>query len=261
MKLAACIEYDGSAWCGWQRLGHAPSVQEEVERALSKVAAEPVSVVCAGRTDSGVHASGQVIHFETSAERPLRGWLFGSNVNLPDSIALRWIQPVAEDFHARFSALSRRYRYVILNRMARPALLKKRVTWQYHPLDADAMHVAAQALVGEHDFSSFRAAGCQASHARREVQSIAVSRVGDMLYVDIVANAFLHHMVRNIVGSLLKVGDGERPVEWMGELLALQDRTQAGVTAPADGLYLVYVEYPARFGLPGHYVLPYFQLA
>ena len=260
MKLAACVEYAGSAYCGWQRLSHANTVQGEVERAVSAVAAEPVSVVCAGRTDSGVHASGQIIHFETTAERPMRGWLFGSNVKLPDGIALRWVQPVADGFHARFSALSRRYRYVILNRIARPALLSRQVAWYHHALDAEAMHESAQVLLGEHDFSSFRASGCQASHARREIQSLQVSRVGDFIYIDIVANAFLHHMVRNIVGSLLTVGGGEQPVSWMAELLALQDRKRAGMTAPAEGLYFVYVEYPAHFGLPTTYVLPQFAL-
>lgn len=260
IRLAAGVEYDGSAYCGWQRLGHAPSVQEEVERALSSIAAEPVTVVCAGRTDSGVHATGQIIHFETTAVRPLRGWLRGTNIKLPDGIALRWIRPVPVDFHARFSALSRRYRYVILNREARPALLHKRVAWNYHQLDAERMHVAAQYLLGENDFSSFRAAGCQANHALRELQSITVSRNGDCVYIDVQANAFLHHMVRNIVGSLLVVGKGDRSVEWMGELLALRDRTQAGATAPAAGLYFVHVVYPPEFDLPVDYVLPEFVL-
>ncbi len=260
IRLAAGVEYDGSAYCGWQRLGHAPSVQEEVERALSGIAAEPVSVVCAGRTDSGVHATGQIIHFDTTAERPLRGWLRGSNVRLPDGIALRWVQRVPEVFHARFSARSRRYRYIIQNREARPALLNQRVAWNYHRLDTGRMHNAAQYLLGEHDFSSFRAAGCQANHALRELQSIAVSRQGDFIYMDVQANAFLHHMVRNIVGSLLLVGKGERPVEWLGELLALRDRTRAGATAPAAGLYLVHVEYPAEFDLPADYTLPEFVL-
>jgi tRNA pseudouridine38-40 synthase len=260
MKFAACIEYDGSSFYGWQRLSHGPSVQESVEQALSKVADESISVVCAGRTDSGVHGIGQVIHFETTAQRPERGWLFGTNAHLPDGVAVRWVKPVAADFHARFSARSRRYRYVILNRAARPALLQKRVHWQYQHLDADAMHEAAQALIGEQDFSSFRAAGCQARHAVREVVSVAVQRVDDFIYVDIVANAFLHHMVRNIVGSLLKVGAGERPVAWMAELLALRDRTVAGMTAPAAGLYFVYVDYPEVFGLPDTYTLPAFRL-
>ena len=261
MKLAACVEYDGTAFCGWQRLSHASTVQASVERALSEVANEPIEAVCAGRTDSGVHASGQIIHFETKAERPLRGWLFGSNVKLPDGIALRWVQPVAEHFHARFSALSRRYRYVILNRWAKPAILKNKVAWYHHALDAPAMHQAAQVLVGEHDFSSFRASGCQATHARRYLQSIAVSRLGDFIYIDVVANAFLHHMVRNIVGSLVEVGSGEQKPEWMAQLLVERDRRLAGMTAAAAGLYFVYVEYPAEFGLPVDYSLPQFILS
>ncbi|MEZ5451279.1 MAG: tRNA pseudouridine(38-40) synthase TruA [Thiothrix sp.] len=260
MKFAACIEYDGSPFYGWQRLSHAPTVQEHVEQALSQVAAEPIQVVCAGRTDTGVHGLGQIIHFETSAERLQRGWLFGSNAHLPDGIAMRWIQPVVEDFHARFSADSRRYRYIILNRQARPALLHKRVHWQHGELDAAAMHQAAQVLVGEQDFSSFRAAGCQARHAIREITEIQVSREQNFIHVDIAANAFLHHMVRNIVGSLLKVGAGERPLEWIAELLALRDRTQAGMTAPAAGLYFVHVAYPEVFGLPSTYTLPRFVI-
>lgn len=260
MKFAACIEYDGSPFYGWQRLSHAPTVQEHVERALSSVAAEPIQVVCAGRTDTGVHALGQVIHFETSAQRPERGWLFGGNAHLPDGVALRWVQPVAEDFHARFSAYSRRYRYIILNRQARPALLHGRVHWQHGALDAGMMHQAAQVLVGEQDFSSFRAAGCQARHAIREITEIRVSREQDFIHVDIVANAFLHHMVRNIVGSLLKVGAGERPPQWIAGLLELRDRTQAGMTAPAAGLYFVHVAYPEAFGLPSTYTLPRFAI-
>ncbi len=260
MKLAACVEYDGTVFSGWQRLSHANTVQGCVEKALSAVANEKIDAVCAGRTDSGVHASGQIIHFETSAERPMRGWLFGSNVKLPDGIALRWVQPVVDDFHARFSALSRRYRYIILNRWAKPAILKNKVAWYHHALDAEAMHCAAQALIGEHDFSSFRASGCQASHARREIHSVKVSRSADFIYIDVVANAFLHHMVRNIVGSLLEVGSGEQKVEWMAELLAQRDRTLGGMTAAASGLYFVYVEYPAHFGLPVDYTLPKFAL-
>jgi tRNA pseudouridine38-40 synthase len=260
MKFAACIEYDGTPFYGWQRLSHGPTVQENVERALSQVAAHPVSVVCAGRTDTGVHGIGQVIHFETDAVRPERGWLFGTNAHLPDSVAMRWIQPVADEFHARFSARSRRYRYIILNRAARPALLHKRVCWQQSPLDAHAMHAAAQVLIGEQDFSSFRAAGCQARHAMREIISLQVSRAGDFVYVDIVANAFLHHMVRNIVGSLLKVGAGERPVAWMADLLALRDRTQAGMTAVAAGLYFVHVDYPETFNLPTTFTLPAYAI-
>ena len=258
MKFAACIEYDGSPFFGWQRLSHGPTVQGSVEHALSTVAAEPIAVVCAGRTDSGVHGIGQIIHFETHAQRPLRGWVFGSNAHLPDGVAMRWIQPVSDDFHARFSARSRRYRYIILNRQARPALLQQRVCWQHGALDADAMHQAAQALLGEQDFSSFRAAGCQANHAMREMLAISVRREGEFIYLDLVANAFLHHMVRNIAGSLLMVGAGERPIAWIGELLAQRDRTLAGMTAPASGLYFVHVDYPERFGLSSDYTLPSF---
>ncbi len=256
MKFAACIEYDGTAYCGWQRLSHAPSVQEEVEKALSQVANEPITINCAGRTDSGVHGLGQVVHFETDVERGLKGWMLGTNTNLPDDISVIWIQAVDDDFHARFSAVERRYRYVILNRKARPALLNKYVAWFYRPLDELAMDNAAQALVGEKDFSSFRAASCQARHAMREIKEIGVSRQGDYIYVDLVANAFLHHMVRNIVGSLVQVGEGRWSVEQFVTLIDLKDRTKAGVTAPASGLYFVSVAYPERFGLQQDVRLP-----
>ena len=231
-----------------------------MEKALSSVAAHQVSVVCAGRTDSGVHALGQIIHFDTDAQREMRGWLMGSNVKLPAGIALRWVDEADPAFHARFSAINRRYRYVILNRTARPALLHNRVAWKHFPLDAEAMHQAAQSLLGENDFSSFRAAGCQARHAMRELQAISVMRDRDFIYIDVQANAFLHHMVRNIVGSLILVGSGDRPVDWIAELLAQRDRTQAGPTAPASGLYFVHVNYPEAFGLPKDYCPPVFSL-
>ena len=256
MKFAACIEYDGTAYCGWQRLSHAPSVQEEVEKALSQVANEPISIVCAGRTDSGVHGMGQVIHFKTDVERSVKGWMLGTNTNLPDDISVIWIQMVNDDFHARFSALERRYRYIILNRKARSALHNKYVAWFYRPLDELAMHEAAQALLGEKDFSSFRAAACQARHAMREIKEIKVSREGDYIYVDLVANAFLHHMVRNIVGSLVEVGEGRWSVEKFEAVVDLKDRTKAGVTAPASGLYFVSVAYPEQFGIPQGIRLP-----
>lgn len=262
MRYIACIEYDGSAYCGWQRLGHARSVQEEVEKALSSIANHPVDVTCAGRTDSGVHALGQIIHFETQSERLLKAWVLGVNTLLPDDIAVVWAREAPENMgellHARFSAHLRRYRYIILNRPARPGLLTKKVGWVFEALDAPAMNKAAQALVGEHDFSSFRASGCQARHATREVKSIQVKRDGEFIYVDIAANAFLHHMVRNIVGSLIKVGKGDWSVEFMSTLLSLQDRTQAGPTAPASGLYFVHVHYPSVFQLPDEYHLPHF---
>jgi len=250
MKYAACIEYDGTAYFGWQRLTHGSSVQGEVEKSLSKVANHKVELTCAGRTDSGVHGIGQIVHFESDAIRDQKAWQMGCNTNLPDDISMRWIQPVTDDFHARFSAKSRRYRYIILNQITRPAIIYNKVTWFKEDLDADLMHQAAQLLLGENDFSSFRASGCQAKHARRELQEITVSRDGQYVYVDIVANAFLHHMVRNIVGSLFEVGKQARAVEWFSELLEVKDRNQAGITAPACGLYFVSVEYPLEFGLP-----------
>jgi tRNA pseudouridine38-40 synthase len=258
MKFIACIEYNGTAYCGWQRLSHAPSVQEEVEKALSKVANQPVEVTCAGRTDSGVHALGQVIHFETEVDRPLKSWMLGANTNLPDDIAVLWVKEGSEDFSARFSAQLRRYRYVILNRKARSALLRQQVSWIYDPLDAAAMHNAAQALIGEHDFSSFQASSCQSRHANREILEVNVSRDGDYIYVDIAANAFLHHMVRNIVGSLVMVGKGAWEVSFMAELLALKDRKKAGPTARACGLYFVHVHYPSGYQMPDGYKLPIF---
>ena len=250
MKYTACIEYNGTAYCGWQRLSHAPSVQEDVEKALSSVANHDVTINCSGRTDSGVHAIGQIIHFESDAIRDEKAWRMGCNTNLPDDIVLRWIQPIDESFHARFSALSRRYRYIILNHKIRPALLNNKVCWYRDSLDEKQMQQAANLLLGENDFSSFRASGCQAKHAMRELQEITVTRDGKFVYVDIIANAFLHHMVRNIVGGLFEVGDGRRGAEWFSELLDVKDRTQGGVTAPACGLYFVSVEYPAEFGLP-----------
>jgi tRNA pseudouridine38-40 synthase len=261
-RIAAGVEYDGSRYCGWQMQAHGVrTVQDMVQHALQKVAAHPVQVTCAGRTDSGVHATGQVIHFDVSVERPEKAWVLGSNTQLPDDVCIHWARQVDADFSARFSATRRRYRYVILHRQARPALLSGRVSWMYGALDTDAMHVAAQALLGEQDFSSFRSAACQAEHARRFMESITVSKQGDYIYVDVCANAFLHHMVRNIVGSLLQVGLGERPSEWIGQLLRMRDRTLAGPTAPAAGLYLVAVQYPPRYQLPEGGMLPVFAQA
>ena len=259
MKYAACIEYNGTPYKGWQRQSHAPSVQEEVEKALSRLANHTIEINCSGRTDSGVHAIGQVIHFESDAIRDEKAWRMGCNTNLPDDVALRWIQPVDDSFHARFSANSRTYRYIILNQNTRPALLQNRVCWHNlvnQPLDEKLMHQAAQYLLGENDFSSFRAAGCQAKHAMRYMESIDVSRDGHFIYVDITANAFLHHMVRNIVGSLLEVGDAKKPPEWFAELLLVKDRNQAGITADACGLYSVSVKYPQEFKLPQVFPAP-----
>ena len=256
MKYIACIEYDGTAYCGWQRLSHAPSVQQEVEKSLSKVANHCIEVTCAGRTDSGVHAYGQIIHFESDAERTTTGWMMGTNTHLPDDIAVLWLRVVDDEFNARFSAHYRQYRYIIHNRKARSAILDTRATWVFEHLNEQAMHESAQSLVGEHDFSSFRASGCQAQHARRNIHSIDVSRDNDFIYVDIVANAFLHHMVRNIVGTLIRIGMGKWPVSAMAEILAERDRTKAGATAAAHGLYFVYVHYPDHFELPKTYYLP-----
>jgi tRNA pseudouridine38-40 synthase len=250
MRFAIGIEYDGSAYNGWQRQASGTGVQERLEAALGAVAGHDLTVHGAGRTDSGVHASGQVGHFDSDSRRTLRSWLLGANSNLPPDINLTWILPVAPEFHARFSARSRRYRYLILNRMVRSALLRQRVWWVHQPLDAVRMHRAGQLLLGRHDFSAFRAAGCQAKSALRHVQELTVGRDADVLRIDIRADAFLQRMVRNIAGTLVAVGLGERSVEWVGEVLAGQDRTRAGAAAPACGLTLVEVSYPPEFRIP-----------
>lgn len=256
MRLALGVEYDGGGFSGWQRLSQAGaleadgSLQTALEMALSKVAAAPIDTVCSGRTDAGVHARCQVVHFDTQATRDARGWILGTTANLPPTMAVRWCVPVADDFNARFSARARRYRYRILNRSARPGLERQYLGWERMPLDADAMHEAAQALPGERDFSAFRSAQCQATHARRNLQDISVTRAGDEVVVEVQANAFLHHMVRNIVGSLLVVGRGERPVGWIAELLEGRDRTVAGPTAPSAGLLFLGPRYPRHWNLP-----------
>jgi len=249
-KIALGIEYDGSAYNGWQSQKHGYGVQQAVEKAISNVADHDVSVICAGRTDTGVHALGQVIHFETSAERSERSWVLGANANLPKDISVHWAQPVNDDFHARFSALSRRYQYMILNQFSRPAILSKRVTWQGKPLDVDVMAHAAEALVGEHDFSSYRAVACQAKSPIRTVHQLEVTQKGQFICIEICANAFLHHMVRNIAGVLMAIGSGEQKQDWAAEVLAHQDRKLGGVTASPDGLYFVNVAYPEDFSIP-----------
>ncbi|KFN49749.1 tRNA pseudouridine(38-40) synthase TruA [Arenimonas composti] len=256
MRHALGIEYDGSGFSGWQRLKHGPSVQAEVEAALGFVLDHPVDVTCAGRTDAGVHAACQVVHFDSEAPRTPYALRQGMNSRLARSVSVLWAMPVPDDFHARYSARARRYRYRILNRAVRPALLREHLTWERLPLDAAAMHAAAQALVGEHDFSAFRTVHCQAPHPVRELQQISVVREGEQVIVEVQANAFLHHMVRNIVGSLLPVGRGERPAEWVGELLAGRDRSVAGPTAPAAGLLFLGPRYPAAWGLPAGVSLP-----
>ncbi len=261
MRIALGIEYDGSQFCGWQMQSHGiRTVQASVEKALSLVAAEPIQVICAGRTDTGVHAIDQVVHFETSSERPEKAWVLGVNTHLPDDVASVWARPVDDDFSARFTATARQYRYVILNRKARAAILRDKICWRHGELDERLMHQAAQALIGDQDFSSFRSSACQANHPRRVVHFINVHRKGDFIYIDIRANAFLHHMVRNIAGSLLMIGQKEKSVDWMAELLSAQDRTQAGPTAPAGGLYLVKVTYPEHYDFPGKIHLPEFMV-
>lgn len=249
-RYALGIEYDGSQYHGWQRQRYSISVQEILEGVLTGIADTPVSTVCAGRTDTGVHATAQVVHFDIPHERPERAWTLGANTKLPDSIAVTWAKEVDPAFHARFKAVARAYRYVIWNRASRPAIYAKRVTWVYQPLDASAMHEAAQVLVGRHDFSSFRAQGCQARHPTRELHALTVRRSGHLIYLDIRANAFLHHMVRNIAGALIAVGTTEQSVDWIGELLQLQDRSHGGITAPPHGLYLSEVAYPDEFAIP-----------
>lgn len=250
MRYALGIEYEGTDFLGWQRLRHGRSVQRCLEEALSKVADHPIEVTCAGRTDSGVHALCQVVHFDSEAPRSGHAWLMGCNSQLPASTAVRWVQPVDPSFHARYGAVGRRYRYRILNRKARAGLMARHVCWERRPLDAEAMQRAALALIGEHDFSAFRTVHCQAARPNRHVRELQVGRQGDEVVIDIEANAFLHHMVRNIVGSLLPVGRGDRPEDWLAELLQGRDRAKAGITAPAQGLCFLGPRYPALFGLP-----------
>ncbi len=247
MRIALGIEYDGHDFFGWQAQQNLLTVQGCLESALSKIADEKIKVICAGRTDAGVHATGQVVHFDTTATRNLRAWTHGTNSHLPSSIAVTWVKEVDEQFHARFSAVARCYRYIIYNHSLRPALAAKRVTW-YHPtLDVEKMEKAGQFLLGEQDFSSFRSAECESKTPMRNVHFIKVARENDFVIIDIKANAFLHHMVRNITGVLLQIGSGSKPVEWAKAVLLAKDRRQAAETAPATGLYLCQVSYPEPY--------------
>jgi tRNA pseudouridine38-40 synthase len=255
LRIALGIEYDGTDFFGWQRLSHGSSVQGAIESALSFVAAHAVDVTCAGRTDAGVHARCQVVHFDSESTRTERGWTLGANSQLPHSVAVLWAREVAEDFHARYSARARRYRYTIQNRAIRPALDARRVAWERVPLDIDAMQMASRALIGEHDFSAFRTIACQARSTMRNVHEISISRAGDEIAIEIQANAFLHHMVRNIVGSLLPIGRGEQREAWLAELLAGRDRAKAGPTAPAAGLVFLGPRYPLQWNLPAEVTL------
>lgn len=256
MRYALGVEYDGSEFHGWQRLtahgetGGPATLQATLEEALSGVAAHPVETICAGRTDAGVHAECQVVHFDSDASRTPRAWVLGTTSRLPPSMRIRWCAPVADDFSARFSARARRYRYRLLNHQVRPALGRQWLAWERRPLDVDAMHRAAQQLLGERDFEAFRTVHCQAAHARRELQRLDVTREGDIVSFTVQANAFLHHQVRNMVGSLLEVGAGERQEAWIAEVLEGRDRTLAGPTAPAQGLVFVGPRYPRTLPLP-----------
>lgn len=250
-RIALGVEYLGSAYQGFQKQQTAPNtVQAELEAAISSVANEPVTLVCAGRTDAGVHASGQVIHFDTLSLRPAKAWVQGVNTHLPDDIRIHWSLDTGPTFHARFSAVSRTYRFVFSSSPVRSAVMQKMVTWTGYPLDARLMNDAVQRLLGEHDFSAFRAAQCQAHSPVRELQAAKVVEVGQFVVLEVRANAFLHHMVRNIAGSLQLVGRGLRPVDWLDELLAGRDRTLAAPTAHPHGLFLTRVEYPQGFGIP-----------
>jgi tRNA pseudouridine38-40 synthase len=251
-RIALGVEYDGSAFHGWQAQldPTLPTVQETLEQALAQVAAHAVRVHCAGRTDTGVHGAGQIVHFDTTSIRQLKAWVLGANTALKRKVVVRWAQEVSSEFHARFSAYSRRYRYTICNDAVRPAMLANFVTAHQRALDADAMHEAGQHLVGELDFTAYRASSCQSKSPMRSVTEISVRRHGNLVVMDIEANAFLLHMVRNIVGVLLLVGEGRAAPTWAREVLESRDRRQAAKTAPAAGLSLLKVRYPARFGLP-----------
>lgn len=250
MRFALGLEYCGTAFRGWQSQAGGGTVQDALEAALSAIAAEPVATICAGRTDAGVHAIHQVVHFDTRAERPLTAWVRGVNSHLPDGVAVRWAQPVPEDFHARFSARGRRYRYLLLNRSQRPGLWQGRVGWFHLPLDLEALRDGAARLLGEHDFSSFRAAECQAKSPVKTLWKAEVRQAGGLFVFDFEASAFLHHMVRNLVGSLVYIGKGAQPAAWMDELLTGRDRKLAAPTFSPDGLYFGGPIYEPHWGLP-----------
>jgi tRNA pseudouridine38-40 synthase len=250
MRFAVGVEYDGTAYAGWQTQQSARSVQQVTEAAFSSVAAEPVGLICAGRTDAGVHARWQVAHFDTNAERRTRAWLLGANSALPPDVSIAWVRPVPMHFHARYSAEARTYRYYILNRGTRYALATNRAAFVYKPLDHERMADAATALVGSHDFSAFRSSECQANSPVRRVEKLTVQRQGDWVTIEATANAYLHHMMRNIAGLLIAIGRGDAPPAWAREVLEGRDRKRNAATAPAEGLYFWAVRYPAVFGLP-----------
>ncbi|MBV7487054.1 tRNA pseudouridine(38-40) synthase TruA [Bordetella sp. BOR01] len=248
-RVALGLAYDGSSWQGWQTQPHRQTVQDTLETALGRFAGidAPVPTICAGRTDTGVHAAMQVVHLDTNLERRDESWVRGVNAFLPPSIAVQWAQPVSDDFHARFSARSRTYHYLLWRGRVRPPLWAGRAGWCFQALDVDAMRQAAAALLGEHDFSSFRSSQCQARHPVRTLHRLDIDERGPFLIFTLRANAFLHHMVRNLIGALLQIGQGRQPVHWMPALLAARDRRLAAPTFAPDGLYLSAIEYPAEF--------------
>lgn len=257
-RIALGIRYDGSAYHGWQIQEELRTVQGEVEKALSAVANHAVSLVCAGRTDAGVHASGQVAHFDTTSYRSEHAWVFGANSKLPPDISILWAKEVDENFHARFSAQARRYHYVIYNHEIRPGILRKAIGWHYRPLDENRMRKAVQSFIGEHDFRSFQGAGCQSQTSVRTIFQIEIFRIRRMVVIEVQGNAFLLHMVRNIVGVLVAIGSGEKDPEWAEVVLKAKDRRQGGVTVSPNGLYLIEVTYPQEFRLPRIPLEPFF---
>tara|TARA_R110000823_G_scaffold132777_10_gene261360 strand:+ start:10938 stop:11786 length:849 start_codon:yes stop_codon:yes gene_type:complete len=262
-RIACRVEYDGGQYCGWQAQPDkaVATVQETLESALSVVADSPVRVHCAGRTDTGVHAHAQVVHFDAPVARSSKAWVIGGNANLPRDIRLHWAVAVPDDFHARFSATHRGYRYIISNTAIRPALLRDQVAWHRPALDVEKMHRAARILPGEQDFSAFRSAACQSTSPMRNVYRVDIVRCGDWVVIDVSANAFLHHMVRNFAGSLMAIGDGRQSVDWLEKVLRGRDRRQAGDTAAACGLYLADVGYARQFALPAIPAGPVFPAA
>ncbi len=250
MRIALGVEYDGSPYCGWQSQAEGITVQDTLQKALSEIAGEAIGVIAAGRTDTGVHGIEQVVHFDTKVERPLQAWVRGANALLPNSISVLWAHAVPDEFHARFSAQGRSYRYLLLNRAVRPAIQAGKVGWYHASLDLKLMQTAAQCLLGTHDFSAFRASQCQAKSPIKTLHQLDIRREGDGMIFEVSADAFLHHMVRNIVGCLVYVGKGKYPPEWLAEVLTSRDRKLAAPTFSPDGLYLRHIQYDAKWGLP-----------
>ena len=261
-RIALQVSYSGTPFHGWQRqIATLPTVQQTLEEALGILAGSAVTVYCAGRTDTGVHATKQIVHFDTDLQRPINAWSLGVNAQLPDELSIQWAGEVTPDFDARHSALARRYLYLLHNRRLRSPLMSHYITHYHAPLDTEKMHTAAQHLLGEQDFTSFRGARCQAPSPVRQLQHLNIERHGDLVILDLQANGFLHHMVRNIVGVLMDIGTGKQPVDWMAELLVLKQRSLASRTAAAHGLYLIDVIYPPQHAIPTGPELPHFLSA